>query len=184
AIFRNGIGINTYGTFLPALVALALREQPLGRGVLLLAIVVGVALLIRAGVERLRLLMVPRLSIVLSVVVLVLVGVALVSTGEGAGRMLSGAILPVVILSMLVERIHVVAEEEGLREAMVRLVGTLVIAGAVLPIFKSPVAEHLMFTFPELVIGIIGLLIWIGGYTGYRLSELVRFRSLAREEEA
>jgi hypothetical protein len=39
-----------------------------------------------------------------------------------------------------------------------------------------------MFSFPELVLCIMGLLVWIGGYTGYRLSDLLRFRLLARPE--
>ena len=36
-----------------------------------------------------------------------------------------------------------------------------------------------MFGYPELVLCIMGLLVWIGGYTGFRAVELVRFRSLA-----
>ena len=37
-----------------------------------------------------------------------------------------------------------------------------------------------MFGFPELVIVVMGVLIWIGGYTGYRLSDLIRFRAFAK----
>ena len=37
-----------------------------------------------------------------------------------------------------------------------------------------------MFAFPELVFVVMGLLVWIGGYNGYRLSDLVRFRTLAQ----
>jgi hypothetical protein len=37
-----------------------------------------------------------------------------------------------------------------------------------------------MFGFPELVIVVMGLLIWIGGYTGYRFSDLIRFRAFAK----
>jgi hypothetical protein len=29
----------------------------------------------------------------------------------------------------------------------------------------------------------MGLLVWIGGYTGYRLSDLLRFRLLAQSED-
>ena len=34
--------------------------------------------------------------------------------------------------------------------------------------------------FPELVISVMGLLVLVGGYTGYRLLEIVRFRAFAR----
>jgi hypothetical protein len=40
-----------------------------------------------------------------------------------------------------------------------------------------------MFGFPELVISIMGLLVAIGGYTGYRLAELWRFRSFTRPSD-
>ena len=61
---------------------------------------------------------------------------------------------------------------------------SVLVAVAVLPVFWSRVAEHLMFGFPELVITLMGLLVWIGGYTGYRLSDLIRFRAVSTPDEA
>jgi hypothetical protein len=40
-----------------------------------------------------------------------------------------------------------------------------------------------MFSFPELTFCVMGMLVWIGGYTGYRLLDLVRFRSFADTDE-
>jgi hypothetical protein len=37
--------------------------------------------------------------------------------------------------------------------------------------------EHLMFVFPELLLVALGLSLLMGRYTGYRLSELRRFRN-------
>jgi hypothetical protein len=56
----------------------------------------------------------------------------------------------------------------------------VVAAVVIYPIFHSQAAEHLMFGFPELVIVVMGVLIWIGGYTGYRLSDLIRFRAFGK----
>ena len=64
-------------------------------------------------------------------------------------------------------------------EAVQRSLTSTLIALAVYPVLRSPLAEHLMFGFPELVVVIMGLLVMMGGYTGYRLIELYRFRSLA-----
>jgi hypothetical protein len=88
-----------------------------------------------------------------------------------------------VILTMLVERFSVTLKEEGARSAMVRAGYTVLVAVMVYPIFRSERAEHVMFSFPELVISLIGLLVLTGGYTGYRISDLIRFRALARVEE-
>jgi 7 transmembrane helices usually fused to an inactive transglutaminase len=80
---------------------------------------------------------------------------------------------------MLVERFTIAIAEEGLRSALLPLAGSLVVAMAIHPVFRNLSAGHLMFTFPELTLVVMGVLIWIGGYTGYRIADLIRFRSLA-----
>ena len=61
---------------------------------------------------------------------------------------------------------------------------SLLVTAAVYPVLRDPNAEYLMFSFPELVLCVMGLLVWIGAYTGYRLSDLLRFRSFAAEPAA
>ncbi|HXV36503.1 MAG TPA: UUP1 family membrane protein [Myxococcota bacterium] len=181
AIFRNVVGVRTYGTFMPALIALALHDLPLLWAAGLLGGVLGIGVVTRIALERLRLLMVPRLSILVCVVVFCVTAVALINQQLGGRDWLSGTVLPIVILTMWIERITITTEEEGPIEAMKRALWSLVVAAAVLPIFQSQRAGYLMFTFPELTFCAVGVLIWIGGYTGYRVVELLRFRSLAQE---
>lgn len=181
AFFRNGIGIATYGTFLPVLIALALRDYPLSMGLALVAIVTGLAVFARGGLERLRLLMVPRLSILLCLVVLVVTGLALLGEDVELPDLFAGVVFPIVILTMLVERLYITSAEEGLREALIRAFWSVVVAAGIHPLLRSEIAGYLMFSFPELVIAIVGLLVWIGGYTGYRVADLVRFRALVRD---
>jgi hypothetical protein len=93
---------------------------------------------------------------------------------------LAGVLFPIVILTMLIERYSIATAEEGWRPATARLAWSIAATVAVYPIFRSVEVAHLMFTFPELVLCLMGVLVWIGGYTGYRLSDLIRFRVLAR----
>jgi hypothetical protein len=86
-----------------------------------------------------------------------------------------------VILTMLVERFSITIAEEGLREALVRAGFSILVAVAIYPVFRSARAEYLMFTFPELVIVAMGVLVLIGGYTGYRVSDILRFRGFAQQ---
>ena len=184
ALLRNVAGIPTFGTFMPILIAFTLRSTSLNLGLSMVAAVLGLGIASRLVLQRLRLLLVPRLAILLCVVVLGVTALALV--GEGLGeRDLSGAVLfPMVILTMLVERFSVTLEEEGVRPAIERAGYSVLVAVMVYPVFRSARAEHVMFSFPELVISVIGLLVLTGGYTGYRVSDLIRFRSLARASEA
>jgi transglutaminase-like putative cysteine protease len=182
ALLRNVGGVPTYGTFMPLLIAFALRGYPLAPGLALVAFVLSVGVGTRLALERLRLLMVPRLSILLCVVVLSVSGLALFGDSLGMREFFAGVLFPIVILTMLVERFTIAIAEEGLRSALVPLAGSLLVAVAIHPVFRNVWAEHLMFTFPELTLVVVGVLVWIGGYTGYRVSDLIRFRTLATAE--
>lgn len=181
ALARNVVGVATYGTFMPILISLALREYSLSRSLALVASVIVFALLLRRVLEFLRLLMVPRLSIMLCTVVLLVAGFALVGDSTQTAPLFAGVLFPMVILTMLTERIFITSAEEGVREATVRAGISGAVAAAIHPIFQNAHAEYLMFTFPELTFCAMGVLVWIGGYTGYRVSDLLRFRSLAHD---
>lgn len=180
ALFRNGFGVSTFGTFMPVLIALALRQVSLVAGLLLVAAVLLLGILGRLVLERMHLLLVPRLGVLLCAVVLSVTSFALLGREAEVRELSVGVLFPMVILTMLIERFSVTLAEEGLRPALVRAGWSVVVAVAVYPIFHSAVAEHLMFGFPELVIVVMGVLIWIGGYTGYRFSDLIRFRAFAK----
>ena len=184
ALFRNVIGVMTYGTFMPILISLALREFSLWRSLLLVTGVIVFALSLRRALDSLRLLMVPRLSILLCTVVLLVSGFALVGDETQTASLFAGVLFPMVILTMLTERIFITSAEEGVREALVRAVISAGVAATIHPIFQNAHAEYLMFTFPELTFCAMGVLVWLGGYTGYRVSDLLRFRSLAHDPRA
>ena len=180
ALIRNLVGISTFGTFMPVLIALALRQVALAAGLMLVASVLGLGILGRLVLERMHLLLVPRLGVLLCAVVLAVTTFALLGREVEVRELSVGVLFPMVILTMLIERFSVTLAEEGLRPALVRAGWSVVAAVAVYPIFHSEAAEHLMFGFPELVIVVMGVLIWIGGYTGYRILDLIRFRAFAK----
>jgi transglutaminase-like putative cysteine protease len=182
AIFRNLVGVPTFGTFLPVLVAFALRDLPLHVGLAMVAAVIGVGVFGRLALERLRLLLVPRLSILLCLVVLGVAVFALFGRRFESQDLMTGVLFPIVILTMMIERFSIAIAEEGMRTALVRAGYTVLVTVAVYPVLRDPTAEYWMFSFPELVFTIMGLLVWIGGYTGYRLFDLIRFRSFAGAE--
>ena len=46
----------------------------------------------------------------------------------------------------------------------------------------NPVVEYFTFNFPEMLLVNLGLIMVLGQYTGYRLSELRRFRTLMNQD--
>ncbi len=179
-VMRNVIGIPTFGTFTPVLVALAFRETHLVNGVLLFSFVVALGLAVRFYLERLRLLLVPRLASVLIVVVLMLVGIGILSHRMGLETGLSVALFPMVILTMVIERMSIVWEERGASAAMKEGVGSLVVAVVAYLAMSTETLEHLVFVFPELMLVLLGVTLLMGRYAGYRLTELMRFREMGQ----
>jgi hypothetical protein len=165
------------------LISLALRALPLALGLGLVASVIVLGIFSRLLLERLQLLLVPRLGVLLCIVVLAITAHSLLGRSYEVKDLFASVLFPVVILTMLIERFTITTAEEGLPAAMRRLAVSTVVAMCVYPIFRIATLEHLMFGFPELVITVMGLLVWIGGYTGYRASELWRFRALARARD-
>ena len=182
-LLRNLVGIKTYGTFMPVLIALAFRETQLLAGVILFAVVIGAGLLVRFYMERLRLLLVPRLTAVLILVVLLMAAVSVISNRLGIEVGLSIALFPMVILAMTIERISVTWEERGAGPALREAVGTLAVAALAYLVMSWGPLEHFVFVFPEILLVLFALTLVLGRYSGYRLSELFRFRNLARESE-
>ena len=128
--------------------------------------------------ERLRLLLVPRLSAVLIVVVLLMLFISMTSHRLGMETGLSVALFPMVIIAMTIERMSVVWEERGASDAIRAGLGSLVIAVVAYVLMGMAWLEHLVFTFPELLLVILAVVVLAGRYTGYRLTELQRFRAL------
>ena len=180
-VMRNVIGIKTFGTFMPILIALSFRETQLVWGLVLFSVVISLGLTVRFYLERLKLLLVPRLASVLIVVVLLMMGLSVLSHSLGLERGLSVALFPMVIMTMTIERMSIVWEERGGNEALRQGLGSLFVATLAYLLMSADLTEHLVFVFPELMLVILAFTLMLGRYSGYRLTELLRFRVLARD---
>jgi len=127
------------------------------------------------------LLLVPRLASVFTVVVLVLLSISILSHRLGVEIGLSVALFPMVILTMVIERMSIVWEERGPGDAVKEGLGTLFVASLAYVLMGEESIEHLMFVFPELLLVLLAATLLTGRYTGYRLSELIRFKAITGE---
>lgn len=177
-LLRNFIGVKTFGTFMPVLVALAFRETRLVWGLVLFAVIVSLGLAVRFYLEKLRLLLVPRLTVVLTVVVMLMAGISVLSHRLDIQPGLSIALFPMVIITMTIERMSIVWEERGGSEAIQEGFGSLLVAAAAYVVMDTLWLEHLVFVFPELLLLVVAAALLAGRYTGYRLLELRRFKAL------
>ncbi|MFO8013113.1 MAG: 7TM domain-containing protein [Phycisphaerae bacterium] len=178
ALFRNMVGVQTFGTFTPSLLALSLAytDWRIGLGIIVLVLAVGLAG--RALLERLRLLMVPRLSVVLTMVVLGMAAATSALVHLGLVPSAAAVVLPLVIVTMVVERFHIGAQEDGIRYALRLLAGTFAVAGCCYLLLQWKGFGRFLLTFPEALLVVAAALVLVGRYSGYRLSEWLRYRGL------
>ena len=181
-ILRNLIGLQTLGTFTPVLIALAFRETQLGFGIVLFTIITALGLSLRSYLEHLKLQMLPRLSVVLTFVVVLIAAISLFSHKLGLERGLSVALFPMVILTMTIERLSITWEERGGGHAMKVAIGTLFAASLAHIIMTVPELIYFVFTFPAILLILVGFMLAMGRYRGYRLTELVRFKAFLKED--
>jgi len=177
-LLRNLVGIKTFGTFMPVLIALAFRETQLLWGVMLFCVIVSLGLAIRFYLEHLKLLLVPRLAAVVVIVVMLMTLITMVSQRMGLPQGLSIALFPMVIITMTIERMSIVWDERGAAEALSQAMGSLAVAAIAYLVMNEPHMEHLVFVFPELLLVLLAVILLLGRYSGYRLLELKRFKAL------
>ncbi|MDX1580851.1 MAG: 7TM domain-containing protein, partial [Alphaproteobacteria bacterium] len=178
---RQFIGVTTFGPFLPVLLGLAFREPGLAWGLALFAFVLAAGLGFRFYFEKLQLHLVPRLAAVLVIVVLVMTALSVITERFQLGLGLSVALFPIVILTMTIERMSITWEEMGAADALKQALGSFLVAALAHAAMTIYLMEHLFFTFPELLLVILGIILMCGRYTGPRLVEIYRFRDLMKE---
>jgi len=177
-ILRNLVGFPTFGIFMPVLMALAFRNTGLAYGLGIFAGVVLIGYVVRRWIDKLRLLLVPRLSVILTLVIACITVFALLGNKLGLREFMAVGLLPFVILTMTIERFFVIAEEAGIREGLRTAAGSAVVATITYEILHFDPFQLTFFVYPELLLAVAALQILLGRYTGYRLSELIRFRKL------
>jgi hypothetical protein len=183
SLARNIIGIPTFGIFTPILLTLFFKETSFGFGLFFFFVTVLVGIFERYVLDKFYLLAVPRLSILLTLVIMLMLGYSIFSSDISSISQKHLAFFPIVIVTTNIERLSIMLTEEGLFNTLKTLCGTLIISILGFSLYSITALEMFMFTNPELLFTIIGLLILIGKYKGYRISEFLRFRDLVRQKK-
>ncbi len=174
-VLRNVVGFPTFGTFMPVLMALAFRNTGIVLGLGILALVIAIGYVFRRVLNSMRLLLVPRLSVLLTLVVACLTLVALVGNKIGLREFMAVGLLPIVILTMTIERFFVITEEAGVREGLRTAIGSGAVAAITYEIIHWESLQLTFFVYPELLSVVAALQVLLGRYTGFRLGEISRF---------
>ncbi len=177
-VFRNVIGMPTFGTFLPALLAAAAGETGAWFGVVAVVIAVGAVAAVRWGLQRLELLHSPTLAILLSAVVFTLLATTLLAERLGIQPLTKVSLFPIAVLAICAERFYLSLTEHGGRAATKELAGTMIVMLACYVLMNSLALQVLVIGFPEVIFLVVAANVYLGRWVGMRLSEYRRFRGL------
>ncbi len=179
-VLRVLIGLKTSGTFMPVLIALAFLQTKLIPGLVSFLLVVSVGLFIRSYLSSLNLLLVARIATLVIVVVAIMSVFSVLSYQLGMQGALTLTFFPMIILAWTIERMSILWEEDGPKEVLIQGGGSLFVATLAYLLMDQELTRHLAFNFPELHLCVLAMILLLGRYTGYRLSELRRFSPLAK----
>ncbi|MBF9000758.1 inactive transglutaminase family protein [Vibrio nitrifigilis] len=176
------VGLKTSGTFMPVLIAVAFVQTQLMTGIIGFLLIVGTGLIIRSYLSKLNLLLVARISAVIIAVILIISIFTVVAFKLGLTSGLTITFFPMIILSWTIERMSILWEEEGTKEVFMQGGGSLFTAILIYLAMTNSYVQHLTFNFIGLQLVVMAIILLLGTYTGYRISELRRFKPLAEED--
>ena len=172
------IGLQTSGTFMPVLIALAFLQTSLVAGLVSFVLIVAAGLALRSYLSRLNLLLVARIATLIVLVVFLISALSIVGYQLGFSTGMTITFFPMIIIAWTIERMSILWEEDGSSEVMKQGGGSLLVAVLAYLLMQNPLLVHLSFNFPELNLVLLATILAMGQYTGYKLSELWRFRAM------
>ncbi len=174
AFCRNFLGIRGYGTFTPTLLALSVVYAGWITALVLLSIVIALGLSGRAAMPD-KLPRITRLAVVFTIVAISMVlGVSLIeffNININEHVML----LPIVILTSLIDRFYSTAEDYGIHIAMRRMIWTIVMGLLIYPILKLDSVGAFLLAYPETHFFTLSIILLLSMYNGMQLSEFTIF---------
>ena len=168
---------------MPILIASSFIQTQLLNGVIGFLVIVSIGLVIRSYLSRLNLLLVARISAGVLVVVGLITVLTMLAYQLGLSNALKITFFPMIIMAWTIERMSILWEEEGSREVLAQGLGSLFVAVLAYLCMDNSVLRHWAFNFLGVHAFIMAAILALGQYTGYRLTELWRFKPLTARSD-
>ena len=180
-LIRNIVGIKTMGTFTPMLISMSFVKTGFFTGLACFLAIVLLGLAIRFLMSKFNLLLVPRISAVVIFVILIIHALTIIGFNFDIKTAQASVFFPIIITAWIIERASITWEEDGPMNAGRELFNSLLAGIIVYFVIASEYIRHIMFAYNELNLVILFIVMLLGTYTGYRLTELKRFAPLVKK---
>ena len=176
------VGIKTFGVFSPLMLSLSFMLLGLEFGFTVFMVVLLVSSLLRLLFNKVELLYIPKVALLHSGVALSFFLVLGIAVYFNISINLALAIFPMMVMSTISEKFISAQSEGGMRSAIFTAGETVVVSFLAYLLVIWPWLQTHILTTPELIfLPMLGN-VWLGRFTGLRLTEYFKFRSLFNDD--
>ncbi|HLD34786.1 MAG TPA: 7TM domain-containing protein, partial [Patescibacteria group bacterium] len=177
------IGIKAFGIYAPSLVAVSFLATGIKYGLAIFVIVLIIGTLARLVARKIKIMYLPRMSIVLSIVSLSILFLFYLGAWSNQSALISISVFPILIMVIITEKFISAQIEFGNKAAWQLFVETLILSMACYYLANWEALRALILGYPELIFVTFLLNYLLGRWTGLRLLELYRFRNVIKNVE-
>ncbi len=180
AAFRQLIGIRSFGIYAPLVLTFVFWEMELKYGLAIFIVILLTGTIVRYILKNFRLLYLPRMAIVLTVISLAILLLLAVGGYFQRTGLATTPILAILILITLIEKFISTQVEKGFRTAAALSIETLIISivGYYFIIWET--FRNMVLNHPEYILLLFVINIFLGKWTGLRLREYFRFKDVIK----
>ncbi len=184
AAARHLIGVRGAGILTPALLSVAFLATGIWAGAALFVIILLVTVVGRTVLKSLKLQYLPRVSLLLWVVSAFVFLTLFAASIWNVSQLVTIGIFPILILMLLAETfIDIQAGRSG-SEARALIFQTFALAMISSLLLGSEMVQRALLMWPEIIFfGVAIFDLFMGRYTGLRLSEYLMYRGIVKEDE-
>ncbi len=176
---RHLIGLQGFGIYIPAVLAVAFVSTGISTGVLLFVVVLLATMLLRPITQQLKLQYLPRTALLISGVSLIILLLLITASITGFNAIIGVNIFPLLIMILLMENFMETQLSSTKSQAVQLTLETLFIAVFCSLLIGWEGLQQTVLLNPELTIIFVALgNIIVGKYQGLRLLEYIRFRTI------
>ena len=184
AAARHLIGVRGVGILTPALLSVAFLATGVWAGVVLFVIILLVTIVARIALKVLKLQYLPRVSLMLWVVSAGVFVTLFVASIWNVNSLVTVGIFPILILMLLAETFIDIQQGRSGSEARALIFQTFVLAMISSLLLASEMVQRAVLLWPEMIFfGVAVFDLFMGRYTGLRLSEYLMYRGIVKEDE-
>jgi PKD repeat protein len=183
AFMKQVVGLATLGVYTPSILALSFIALDLSYGLIILFAIVFIGTLTRLFLRRHRLLYIPRMAIVLTMVSITILFLLYFASLLGLSQVTSIAIFPMLVMSTLVEKFVSIQGGKGLRSALTLLGEMVLVAILCYYVAEWDWLKLFVLGHPEVIFLFLFANLFLARWSGLRILEHFRFREIIRYAE-